>query len=120
MQPRIQRLSLEATSTCTTPRGNATTDTTTEGEAYYDLAPLSATTSPSSEATRAGEHPNTDDEKPKRNLSSEELARLLAAVPSKHRLIFRTAAETGLRLAEVLGLTWQDVSYHASGALLLV
>ncbi len=58
-----------------------------------------------------GERPNTDDEKPKRVLSSDELARLLAAVPSKHRLIFRTAAEAGLRLAEVLGLTWQDVGF---------
>jgi integrase len=57
------------------------------------------------------ERPSTDDEKPKRVLSSDELARLLAAVPSKHRLIFRTAAEAGLRLGEVLGLAWQDVSF---------
>ncbi len=59
-----------------------------------------------------GERPSTDDEKPHRVLSSEELARLLSAVPSKHRLIFRTAAEAGLRLAEVLGLTWQDISFN--------
>jgi integrase len=58
-----------------------------------------------------GERPSTDDEKPRRILSSEELSRLLAAVPAQHGLIFRTAAETGLRLAEVLGLTWQDVGY---------
>jgi len=57
-----------------------------------------------------GERPSTDDEKPKRILSSDELEQLLAAVPAKHRLIFQTASETGLRLAEVLGLTWQDVS----------
>jgi integrase len=58
-----------------------------------------------------GERPSTDDEKPKRALSSDELARLLAAVPDKHRLIFRAAAETGLRLGEVLGLVWGDVSF---------
>jgi integrase len=57
------------------------------------------------------ERPSTEDEKPKRVLSSEELGRLLAAVPSKHRLIFRTAAETGCRLGEVLGLAWQDIDY---------
>lgn len=57
------------------------------------------------------ERPSTDDAKPTRVLSSEELERLLAAVPSKHRLIFRLASETGLRLAEVLGIAWQDVSF---------
>jgi integrase len=57
------------------------------------------------------ERPSTDDAKPKRVLSSEELERLLAAVPSAYRLIFRTAAETGMRLSEVLGLTWEGVSY---------
>ena len=49
------------------------------------------------------------DEKPKRILTADELARLVAAVDARHRLIFRVAAETGCRIAEVLGLAWQDV-----------
>lgn len=55
------------------------------------------------------ERPSTEDEKPKRILNAEELRRLIGAVDAKHRLIFRVAAETGCRLAEVLGLTWQDI-----------
>lgn len=55
------------------------------------------------------ERPSTEDEKPKRILDADELSRLIEAVPSKHRLIFRVAAETGCRLAEALGLAWQDI-----------
>lgn len=55
------------------------------------------------------ERPSTEDEKPKRILDADELGRLIEAVPSKHRLIFRVAAETGCRLAEALGLAWQDI-----------
>lgn len=55
------------------------------------------------------ERPNTDDSKPKRILNADELFRLIAAVSPRHRLIFRLAAETGCRLAEVLGLAWQDI-----------
>jgi integrase len=54
------------------------------------------------------ERPKTDDSKPKRILNTGELSRLIAAVSPRHRLIFRLAAETGCRLAEVLGLTWED------------
>ncbi len=57
------------------------------------------------------ERPSIEDEKPKRILSSDELARLIEAVPVQHRLLFQLAAETGMRIAEVLGLTWQDVNY---------
>jgi integrase len=55
------------------------------------------------------ERPSLDDEKPKRILSSDELARLLAAVTPRHRLLFEFAAETGARKGEVLGLVWDDI-----------
>jgi integrase len=55
------------------------------------------------------ERPSTDDEKPKRILSGDELGRLLEAVSGPYRLIFDLAAETGARLAETLGLAWEDI-----------
>jgi integrase len=55
------------------------------------------------------ERPKTDDSKPKRILNADELSRFIAAVSPRHRLIFRLAAETGCRLAEVLGLAWKDI-----------
>ena len=55
------------------------------------------------------ERPSTEDEKPKRILNADELARLIAAVPENYRLLFELAAETGGRLGEVLGLTWADI-----------
>jgi integrase len=59
------------------------------------------------------ERPSTDDEKPKRILSPDELERLLHAVDDQHRPIFALAAETGGRLGEVLGLTWENVDFTA-------
>ena len=59
------------------------------------------------------ERPSTDDEKSKRILSADELARLLASVDDDYRLLFELAGETGGRLAEVLGLVWQDVDLDA-------
>jgi integrase len=56
------------------------------------------------------ERPKTDDSKPKRILNADELSRLIAAVNLRHRLIFQLAAETGCRLAEVLGLAWADIN----------
>lgn len=55
------------------------------------------------------ERPKTDDMKPKRILNASELARLIESVSARHRLIFKVAAETGLRLGEVLGLAWDDI-----------
>jgi integrase len=55
------------------------------------------------------ERPSTDDEKPKRILTPAELAALLAAVEEPYQLLFDLAAETGVRLGEALGLTWQNV-----------
>ena len=55
------------------------------------------------------ERPKTNDAKPKRILNDAELTRLIASVNSRHRLLFRVAAETGARLGEVLGLAWEDI-----------
>lgn len=79
------------------------------------------------------ERPSAEDERPKRILNADELGRLLAAVdliekstpgetevrelvPNPHasyRTLFDCAAETGGRLAEVLGLVWQNVDFEA-------
>lgn len=59
------------------------------------------------------ERPSSDDEKPKRILSGDELARLLDAIEDDWRPLFTVAAETGGRLAEVLGLTWQDIDLES-------
>lgn len=55
------------------------------------------------------ERPNSDDEKPKRVMNAAKLSNLLDAVDTGHRLIFETAAETGCRLGELLGLAWENV-----------
>lgn len=60
------------------------------------------------------ERPGTEDEKPKRILSGDELARLLAAVAPSYRLIFEFAAETGARLSEALGVAWGDIDTEAA------
>lgn len=56
------------------------------------------------------ERPNSDDEKPKRIMNADELNGLLNAVDDRYRLIFDLAAETGCRLAEALGLAWENIS----------
>jgi integrase len=56
------------------------------------------------------ERPSSDDEKPKRIMNADELDHLLDAVDGRYRLIFDTVAETGCRLAEALGLAWENVS----------
>lgn len=55
------------------------------------------------------ERPGTEDEKPKRILSGDELQRLLNAIEERHRPVFEFAAETGARLGEVLGVVWREV-----------
>jgi integrase len=55
------------------------------------------------------ERPSTDDEREKRILAPDELRRLLAVVPERHRLLFKLIAETGVRKGEALGLAWGDV-----------
>lgn len=58
------------------------------------------------------ERPNSDDEKSKRVMNTDELDGLLNAVDERYRLIFDLAAETGCRLAEALGLAWENVSFE--------
>jgi integrase len=55
------------------------------------------------------ERPSSDDERPKRILTAEELRRLLAAVEPEFRLIFDFAAQTGARLGEALGVVWDEI-----------
>ena len=60
------------------------------------------------------------DDRPKQHSRSEriptpdELDRILAAAPSAYRPVIETAAYSGLRHAELLGLRWQDVDFDAS------
>lgn len=55
------------------------------------------------------ERPGTADEKAKRVLTDDELARLLANVGDEYRLLFDLAAQTGARLSETLGLVWDNI-----------
>jgi integrase len=59
------------------------------------------------------ERPSSEDERPRRVLNGDELTKLLSAVAESHRLLFDTAAETGGRLAEILGLAWEDIDLGA-------
>jgi integrase len=53
-------------------------------------------------------HPLPSDQ---RVLTQAELARLFAACPSRYRPLLLTGAYTGMRLSEVLGLSWGDVDF---------
>jgi integrase len=46
-----------------------------------------------------------------RVLNKTELARLVAACPQRYRPLLATGAYTGMRLSELLGLSWQDVDF---------
>ena len=59
------------------------------------------------------ERPSSEDERPKRILTSDELGRLVGAVEPEFRLIFDFAAQTGARLGEVLGVVWDDIDLAA-------
>jgi integrase len=48
-----------------------------------------------------------------RELTAEELAAVLDAAQDRWRLMFRTAAGTGARASELLGLTWADFDKDA-------
>lgn len=58
------------------------------------------------------ERPNSDDESEKRILTPDELSRLLASVDAYYPPLFSLAAESGGRLSEILGLTWQDIDFE--------
>jgi integrase len=53
-------------------------------------------------------HPLRSDQ---RVLTRTELARLFAACPHRYRPLLLTGAYTGMRLSEVLGLSWTDVDF---------
>jgi integrase len=44
-------------------------------------------------------------------LTEDEVVRVLAEVPERHRLLFETLAQTGLRISELLALTKADVDF---------
>ncbi len=46
-------------------------------------------------------------------LGRAELSRLLASCPARYRPLLATAAYTGVRLSELLGLSWRDVDFAA-------
>ena len=60
------------------------------------------------------EKPDTEDERPKRVLTPDELHGLLAAVDEPYRTIFELAAETGARLGETLGLVWGEIDLEGA------
>jgi integrase len=49
----------------------------------------------------------------RRTLTRGQLARLLAARPSHYRPLLATAAYSGVRLSELLGLSWSDIDFAA-------
>jgi integrase len=55
-------------------------------------------------------HPLRSDQ---RVLTRTELGRLFAACPRRYRPLLLTGAYTGMRLSEVLGLSWDDVDFAA-------
>jgi integrase len=55
-------------------------------------------------------HPLRSDQ---RVLTQSELARLFAACPRRYRPLLLTGAFTGMRLSEVLALSWDDVDFAA-------
>jgi integrase len=55
-------------------------------------------------------HPLRSDQ---RVLTRTELARLFAACPRRYRSLLATGAYTGMRLSEVLGLSWDDLDFAA-------
>jgi integrase len=49
----------------------------------------------------------------KRRLSDQEVSALIKAAPENWRTMIRVAAITGLRVSELLGLTWEDVDFNS-------
>ena len=48
-----------------------------------------------------------------RILAADEVGRLLDSAPARYRPLLATAAFTGLRLSELLGLVWAEVDFEA-------
>jgi integrase len=51
--------------------------------------------------------------RPQRALGQDEIAALLAGCPTRYRLLLATALYTGMRVSELLALTWDDVDRAA-------
>jgi integrase len=60
----------------------------------------------------AGERPRPDP-RPQRALGQDEIVKLLAACAPRYRLLIVTAVYTGMRISELLALTWADVDLAA-------
>jgi integrase len=60
----------------------------------------------------AGERPRPA-RRPRRALGQEEIARLLGACAPRYRPLIVTALYTGMRISELLALTWADVDFEA-------
>ena len=63
----------------------------------------------------AGERPRPAP-RARRALGQDEIARLLAACAPRYRLLIVTALYTGMRISELLALTWADIDF-AAGAI---
>lgn len=46
----------------------------------------------------------------RRTFTLQEVQQIIAAAPEEHKLLYRLAAETGLRIGELLALKWEDVN----------
>jgi len=57
----------------------------------------------------AANAPSADGEPVGRPLTRAELARLLAALPTRWRMFFEFLTHTGLRISEAIGLTWEHI-----------
>lgn len=53
------------------------------------------------------------DQRRMRILNSEEIARLLPAVPEQHRSLITTLVFTGMRIGEALALEWSNINFEA-------
>jgi integrase len=58
-----------------------------------------------------GERP-TASGREKRILSQDEIGRLLEVSPERYRTLIATGVFSGMRLMELLGLTWADVDFE--------
>ncbi|HEY8775904.1 MAG TPA: tyrosine-type recombinase/integrase [Gaiellaceae bacterium] len=63
-------------------------------------------------ALERGQRPQIE-RRSRRILSGEEIGKLLAATGERYRLALATATYSGVRLGELLGLTWADVDFDA-------
>ena len=60
------------------------------------------------------ELPKATNKRESRVLNREEIQKLLAHAPKTYKPVLATAALTGMRLMELLGLTWADVDFEAN------